>query len=176
MHKLAELRRALPDWEIDVLDDPAEPPPAETADTFRGNARLKAAWGRSTAAPDEWVLGEDSGIEVASLGGGPGVESSRWAVDGVSRLLAELGAREDRSARYVCSLVAMAPDGRELAVEGTLSGTIAASPRGDAGFGYDPIFVPDGEVRTVAELGDAWKAHNSHRARAAAALAQAIAG
>jgi XTP/dITP diphosphohydrolase len=176
LHKLTELRRALPGWEIGGLADPSASAPAETAATFRGNARLKAASGRAKAAPEEWVLGEDSGIEVAALGGRPGVESARWAVDGVARLLAELGASEDRRARYVCSLVAVAPDGRELAVEGTLAGTIATEPRGEEGFGYDPIFVPEGEQRTVAELGDAWKSRNSHRARAAAALVQAIAG
>ena len=88
----------------------------------------------------------------------------------------ELAGAGRRHARYVCSLVALAPDGRELAVEGTLAGEIALAPRGDQGFGYDPIFVPDGETSTVAELGDAWKAGHSHRARAAASLRQALAG
>src|SRR5262249_44513356 len=152
------------------------PAPAETAATFRGNARLKAIWGRAGAAPDEWVLGEDSGIEVAALGGRPGIESARWAADGVARVLSELGASADRRARYVCSLVAIGPDGGELAVEGVLAGAIASERRGSEGFGYDPIFVPAGERRTVAELGDEWKSHNSHRARAAKALAQAMAG
>jgi XTP/dITP diphosphohydrolase len=175
-HKLTELRRALPGWVIEGLVDPSEPAPAETAATFRGNARLKALWGRADALPDEWVLGEDSGIEVAALGDRPGTESARWAADGVARLLAELGESADRRARYVCSLVAIAPDGRELAVEGVLRGEIASERRGSEGFGYDPIFVPEGEQRTVAELGDGWKSQNSHRARAATALAQAIAG
>ena len=118
------------------------------------------------------MLGEDSGIEVAALGGGPGIASARWAEDGVARLVEELHGEEDRRARYVCELVALGPDGEERRGTGVLEGTIAAAPRGSEGFGYDPIFVPLGESRTVAELGDAWKRSNSHRARAAAALEQ----
>jgi XTP/dITP diphosphohydrolase len=116
------------------------------------------------------MLGEDSGIEVAALGGGPGVNSARWADDWIGALLAELAGADDRRARYVCELVAIAPDGRELRGRGTLDGTIAHEPRGSEGFGYDPVFVPEGEERTVAELGNDWKRLNSHRARAAAAL------
>ncbi len=78
-------------------------------------------------------------------------------------------------ARYVCAILAVAPDGTEIAAEGRLEGAIVTGPpRGDQGFGYDPIFVPEGETRTVAELGDAWKREHSHRARAAAELARAI--
>jgi XTP/dITP diphosphohydrolase len=117
------------------------------------------------------VLGEDSGIEVAALGGRPGVQSARWAEDPIGALLADLGAAEDRRARYVSELVAISPDGAEVGARGTLEGSIAAEPRGSEGFGYDPIFVPVGEARTVAELGNDWKRTNSHRARAAAALA-----
>jgi XTP/dITP diphosphohydrolase len=173
-HKLAELRRTLPGWELRAPDAGAAAAPEETGTTFSENARLKAGWGRRLADADEWALGEDSGIEVDALGGRPGIESARWAEDGVARLLAELDDVGNRRAKYVCSLVAHAPDGHELAVEGTLSGQIAVAPRGDEGFGYDPIFVPDGETSTVAELGDAWKARHSHRARAAAALCQAL--
>jgi XTP/dITP diphosphohydrolase len=92
----------------------------------------------------------------------------------VPRLLAELDGKRDRGARYVCSLVAVGPDGEEIAVEGTLEGSIGLEPRGSEGFGYDPIFVPEGETRTVAELGNAWKERNSHRARAAQALTRAL--
>jgi XTP/dITP diphosphohydrolase len=120
------------------------------------------------------LLGEDSGIEVAALGGRPGIESARWAEDGVARLLAELEGIEDRRARYVCELVALSPDGEELRGSGTLEGTIAHTPRGNEGFGYDPVFVPLGETQTVAELGNEWKAASSHRARAAAALTRAL--
>ena len=124
---------------------------------------------------DDWVAGEDSGIEVDALGGRPGVESARWAEDGVGRLLEELRDVAERRARYVCQLVVLAPDGTELQAVGTLEGEIATDPRGDEGFGYDPIFVPNGESRTVAELGDDWKADHSHRALAARRLAERLA-
>ncbi|MBI4171676.1 MAG: non-canonical purine NTP pyrophosphatase [Actinobacteria bacterium] len=171
-HKLAELRRALPGWEIELLGAGAFPP--ETGATFYENARAKAFHGRATGDPEAWLLGEDSGIEVAALGGAPGIESARWAEDGVARLLAELDGIEDRRARYVCELVALSPDGEELRGTGTLEGTVAHAPRGGEGFGYDPVFVPRGETQTVAELGNAWKAVNSHRARAAHALTRAL--
>jgi XTP/dITP diphosphohydrolase len=122
------------------------------------------------------VLGEDSGIEVAALGGRPGIESARWAEDGVTALLAELHGIEDRRARYVCELVAVGPDGKELRGTGVLEGVIADEPRGSEGFGYDPIFIPEHLAQTVAELGDSWKARNSHRARAARALVEAFRG
>jgi XTP/dITP diphosphohydrolase len=120
-----------------------------------------------------WVLGEDSGIEVVALDGGPGVHSSRSAAgDEVGWMLHELvGVEgEGREARYVCELVALGPDGEKLRGTGTLSGLIATAPRGGAGFGFDPVFVPHGETRTVAELGDEWKMEHSHRANAARAL------
>jgi XTP/dITP diphosphohydrolase len=170
--KLRELRRALPGWEIELLDAPAEP--VEDGGGFLENARIKARHGRGYASPSDWVVGEDSGIEVAALGGRPGVESARWAEDGVARMLEELRGIEDRRARYVCRLVALAPDGSEVDVSGVLEGSIATGPRGSEGFGYDPIFVPLGEDRTVAELGNAWKAGRSHRAQAALALAERL--
>jgi len=173
-NKLRELRQALPGWEIELLGTPEEP--AEDGETFLDNARIKARHARMYAAPEGWVVGEDSGIEVDALGGRPGVESARWAEDGVRRLLDELEGVADRGARYVCRLVVSAPDGSELEAAGTLEGTVAGSPRGREGFGYDPIFVPLGETRTVAELGNAWKAEHSHRARAARALASALGG
>jgi XTP/dITP diphosphohydrolase len=82
--------------------------------------------------------------------------------------------REARRARYVCELVAFPPDGAEARGTGTLTGRIANEPRGSGGFGFDPVFVPDGETQTVAELGDDWKARNSHRGRAAQALLRAL--
>jgi XTP/dITP diphosphohydrolase len=171
-NKLRELREALPAWEIALLDTPSEP--VEDGETFLDNARSKARHGRRHAPPVAWVAGEDSGIEVAALGGRPGVESARWAVDGVAQLLLELDGESDRRARYVCELVVLSPDGGELRATGALAGTIAAEPRGSEGFGYDPIFVPDGESRTVAELGNAWKSEHSHRARAARILAESL--
>jgi XTP/dITP diphosphohydrolase len=169
-HKLEELRAALPKWELDLLG--AETFPPETADTYYENARRKAEFGRSLAG-DAWALGEDSGIELAALDGAPGVQSARWAEDGVARALEELAGATDRRARYVCELVALSPAGEELRGTGVLEGTIASQPLGDEGFGYDPIFVPDGETQTVAELGNAWKREHSHRARAARALHRA---
>jgi XTP/dITP diphosphohydrolase len=120
------------------------------------------------------MLGEDSGIEVAALGGAPGINSARWADDPVAALLAALEGTTDRRARYVCELVAIGPDGEEVRGTGLLEGRIAAEARGSEGFGYDPVFVPDGEEQTVAELGNAWKERSSHRARAARALTAAL--
>jgi XTP/dITP diphosphohydrolase len=171
-NKLRELRAALPDWEIALLDAPDEP--AEDGATFLDNARIKARHGREHAPADAWVAGEDSGIEVAALEGRPGVESARWSANWIEDLLAALVGVEDRRARYVCELVALAPDGAEQHATGTLTGRIADGPAGSEGFGYDPIFVPDGHASTVAELGNAWKAEHSHRARAARALAEAL--
>ena len=172
-NKLGELRAALPGWHIALVDAPDEP--VEDGDTFLDNARIKARHGRLNGPADAWVAGEDSGIEVAALGGRPGVESARWAEDGVAQLLLELEGETDRRAQYVCELVVLGPDGAETRATGTLAGRIVDARRGDEGFGYDPIFVPDGETRTVAELGNAWKAEHSHRARAARALAEALA-
>jgi len=175
-HKLGELRSALPGWTIDLLGADSFPP--EVGETHYENARAKAAFGRESAPAGEWVLGEDSGLSVDALGGRPGLHSARWAGDDdpLERLLAELAGVDDRSAHYVCELVAIASDGTEVRGTGTLDGRIAHERRGSEGFGYDPIFVPDDEERTVAELGDAWKRQNSHRARAARALADRISG
>ena len=149
--------------------------PPEDGATYLENARIKARFGRSLAAADEWVLGEDSGIEVEALGGGPGVESARWAKGReAEKLLEALVGATNRQARYVCELVALAPDGREVRGTGILEGEIARELRGAGGFGFDPVFMPEGETRTVAELGDVWKTANSHRARAARALAAAL--
>ena len=107
------------------------------------------------------MLAEDSGLEVEALGGRPGVHSARYAPEGapaIAKLLGELEGVEDRRARYVSELVLLAPDGRELRGTGTLEGRIAERPAAEEGFGYDPAFIPDGEERTVAELGNAWKA------------------
>jgi XTP/dITP diphosphohydrolase len=173
-HKLRELGVALPGWRIALLEAAEYPP--ETGVSFRENARAKALFGREVGPADEWMLGEDSGLEVDELGGAPGVQTARWAEGRhVERILAALAGRDERRARYVCELVAIAPDGRrELHGTGTLEGRIAGGPRGSAGFGFDPVFVPEGESRTVAELGDEWKSTHSHRARAAQALQRMV--
>jgi XTP/dITP diphosphohydrolase len=174
-HKRRELERLLPGWRIELLD--AEEYPEERGATYYENALAKARFGRSVGDPARWMIGEDSGIEVVGLGGRPGIESARFGGgDPVGRLLAELdGVNGDgRVARYVCELVCLTPEGAELRGTGRLAGRIADEPRGSEGFGYDPIFVPEGETRTVAELGNEWKAEHSHRARAAAQLRDAV--
>jgi XTP/dITP diphosphohydrolase len=147
--------------------------PEEGSDSYYENARAKAVYGRSVGPAAAWMLGEDSGLEVAALGGAPGVRSARYGAEGgeaIERLLGELEGVEDRRARYVCELVLIGPAGEERRGSGVLEGRIAEQPRGSEGFGYDPVFQPAGEKATVAELGDDWKRRNSHRAKAAADL------
>ena len=174
-HKARELEQLLPGWTIEPLD--AVGWPAETGATYYENALAKARFGRDAGDPGRWTIGEDSGIEVRALDGRPGVHSARFAPEGapaIAKLLEELAGARDRRARYVSELVALAPDGREVRGSGILEGRIADAPSGVEGFGYDPVFVPDGEDSTVAQLGDAWKAEHSHRARAARALRDAV--
>lgn len=170
--KLRELLELFPGWRIEPLA--ADDYPAEDADTFVGNARIKARYGRGVAPADAWVLADDSGIELDALDGGPGVLTARWAEDShVERALAAVDGR-GRGARYVCELVLLDPDGAETRGTGVLAGRIADAPRGSGGFGFDPVFVPRGEERTVADLGDDWKRDHSHRALAAQALLRAL--
>jgi XTP/dITP diphosphohydrolase len=172
-NKLRELERVLAGWKLDLLDVEGYPP--ETGATYYENALGKALHGAKFAG-ETWVLGEDSGLEVEGLGGRPGIHSARFGEDEpVERLLVELRSVDRRRARYVCELVALSPSGEELRGTGALEGRIALEPGGDEGFGYDPIFIPVGEERTVAELGNAWKAENSHRARAARDFLRAVA-
>lgn len=181
-HKVQELEGLLPEFALEALPAGTVLPP-EVGETFLDNARIKARAGHAMY-PDRWVLADDSGLIVDSLGGRPGVHSARFAgehasdVDNVELLLRRLepyAAADLRTARFVCVLVAIAPDGSELHVEGTVEGTIAPEPAGDGGFGYDPVFVPAGHARTFAELGDEGKSTMSHRAEAADALRRALA-
>ena len=173
-HKLEELRAALRDWEVALLA--ADEQPEETGTTYEENARLKAEHGRALAPRNAWVLGEDSGIECDALAGAPGVRSARWAPAArqADALVERLARERDRRARMVCTIVALPPEGDEVRAVGVLDGEVAREARGTGGFGYDPVFIPHGEERTVAELGDDWKRANSHRARAAQALREAI--
>jgi XTP/dITP diphosphohydrolase len=172
-NKARELEHLLPDWRIEPLA--ADDYPAEDGTTYYENARGKALFGRTRAEPGEWALGEDSGIEVAALGGRPGVQSARTGGDDpVGWLIDELAGVEDRNARYVSELVIVSPAGEELRGTGMLEGRIAHEPRGSEGFGFDPIFLPAGEEKTVAELGNEWKRQHSHRANAARALLVAL--
>jgi XTP/dITP diphosphohydrolase len=144
----------------------------EPHDTYAGNATVKAAaYGRATGL---LTLADDSGIEVAALGWGPGVRSARWGSGTgtqAGQLVAALRRQVDRRARMVCALALAVPDGAEPSVEiftGVVDGSVAEEPRGDGGFGYDPIFLlPEG--RTTAELPESEKDRISHRGRAVAA-------
>ena len=163
----------MPGFAIAPLD--ADGWPEETGTTYYENALQKAAFGAERVGG--WTIAEDSGIEVRALGGRPGLHSARYAPEGlpaIRKLLGELDGIDDRAARYVSELVAIAPDGTVLRGTGIVDGRIAGAPRGSGGFGYDPVFVPDGETETVGELGDDWKARHSHRARAARALREAV--
>ena len=174
-HKARELEQLLPGWTIQTLD--ADDYPDETGDTYYDNALLKASFGFQRVGG--WTIGEDSGIEVAALDGRPGLHSARYAPEGapaIAKLLGELEGVDDRRARYVSELVAIAPDRTIYRGTGVLEGRIADEPRGTGGFGYDPVFVPELEERSVAELGDDWKNESSHRARAARALRDALDG
>jgi XTP/dITP diphosphohydrolase len=156
----------------------AEPEEPET--TFMGNAMVKAR-----AAADACgliAIADDSGLCVAGLDGAPGVLSARWAgpdrdfahaMAVVETRLAEAGAR-DRSAWFVCALAVAWPDGPVAAVEGRVNGAVTFPPRGTRGFGYDPIFIPEGGVLTFGEMDPAAKDIISHRARAFSALAAAL--
>jgi XTP/dITP diphosphohydrolase len=153
--------------------------PEETGTTLLQNALIKASAlrARLPAGDDALVVADDSGLAVRALGGRPGVFSSRYAGPGATyddncrRLLEELEGADDRRAAFVCVLVGLAADGGTLVACGTCPGEIAPAPRGEGGFGYDPVFVPDADGRTMAEMTSDEKAAVSHRGRAARRLA-----
>jgi XTP/dITP diphosphohydrolase len=171
-HKSAEIRAMIGD-RFEVLDanDFADfPQIAETGSTFLDNATLKAV-GISRCV-EGWVLADDSGLEVAALGGAPGVWSSSYGGEegnhtrNNARLLAEMAGKTTRSARFRCTMV-LAKDGIAQAdFSGSVEGSITDSLCGTGGFGYDPLFIPNGYGQTFGELGDAVKNRLSHRARA----------
>lgn len=182
--KVAELRALLGglDRELVAVEDLADPPPEPPEDgaTYEANAVAKAlAYARATGLP---TLADDSGLEVAALGGAPGVRSRRYFGDDVApaernaMLLALLDGVADRSARFVAVIALAQPDGRVETFRGEVRGEIATAPRGEAGFGYDPVFVIAGDGRTMAEVPRAEKNAISHRGRAAATLRAALAG
>jgi XTP/dITP diphosphohydrolase len=185
-HKVVELRRILADaglGDIEVLsadDLPGLPDVAETGTTFAENALLKAhAVAAATGLP---AVADDSGLCVAVLGGSPGVFSARWAGRhgddhaNLQLLLAQISDVPDdrRAGWFVCAAALALPDGREHVAEGRLNGSVARAPRGANGFGYDPVFVPEGETRTTAELSDGEKDAISHRGRALRALVPVV--
>ena len=153
--------------------------PLETEDTFAGNARIKAHFAaKATGLP---ALSDDSGITVDALDGAPGVYTADWAetpqgrdfpmaMEKVWRLLEEKGAPEPRKAAFNCTLCLAWPDGHDEIFEGRVEGRVIWPMRGDNGFGYDPMFVPDGETETFGEMDPAKKDGMSHRADAFARL------
>jgi XTP/dITP diphosphohydrolase len=162
---------------LTLADFPGLAAPEETGATFIENARIKARAGAAGSGLP--TIGEDSGLAVDALGGGPGVFSARYAAGGdrarYEKLLRELAGvpAGRRTARYVCAAVLALPDGREESAEGTCEGAIALAPRGAGGFGYDPVFLlPDG--RTMAELTQEQKNAISHRGRALRQLAPVV--
>lgn len=153
----------------------------ETADTLEGNARLKAR--AVAAATGEPGVADDTGLEVVALGGQPGVRAARYAgehatyADNVARLLAELDGVTDRRARFRTVALVAFPDGREVVASGAVDGVVAEAPRGTGGFGYDPVFIPDGSAgRTYAEMTLDEKQAISHRGRAFRELAARLSG
>lgn len=183
-HKAAELQAllALPGVTLVPLADwPGAESPEENGATLLENARIKAlAAVAFTGLP---AIADDTGLEVDALDGAPGVHAARYSGPGatyasnVAKLLRELEGvpAAKRTARFKTVCVAAWPDGRELHSDGVLEGTITEAPRGDQGFGYDPVFQPAGESRTYAELTDTEKNAISHRGRAVRALGELLA-
>ena len=170
-HKLRELREILPSVEFEPLPDGIDLPP-EDGDTYAANALIKAR--AAAEATGRAAIADDSGVEAEALGGRPGVRSARFAGAGASdgENLAKLRREAPPGSRleYVCVIAHVAPGGEETLFYGRCPGTMAAEGAGTRGFGYDPVFVPDGERRTMAELGDEEKDAISHRGLAARAL------
>ena len=176
-HKLREIGEILPDFTVCAEDPDVE----ETAPDFAGNALIKA---RAIAALHKgcWVMADDSGLEVEALGGEPGVRSARYAGEPTNTpannalLLKNLSGKADRRAHFTCCVALIAPDGAEHVVEGRCFGTIARTASGEGGFGYDPLFVPDGHSASFAALSAAEKNAISHRGRALAEAKRIILG
>jgi XTP/dITP diphosphohydrolase len=179
--KIVELRRILGDVDVVGLEEyPDAPDVPETELTFEGNALLKArAIAAHTGLP---AVADDSGLCVDALNGMPGIFSARWSgrhgddEANIDLLLGQLSdvAPEHRGARFVCVAAVAWPSGEEQAVEGHLTGHVIDARRGTNGFGYDPIFVPDDETRTTAELSPDAKDAISHRGKAFRALAERL--
>ncbi len=182
--KAAEIAAILAGSQIDLEERPRSlADVAETGETLEANARIKAlavmealaehSGGKPGRAGPVAAVADDTGLEVVALGGAPGVFSSRYAGPGatyagnVAKLLSEMRGARDRRARFRTVAIAVFPDGREIAAEGVVEGTISERARGDGGFGYDPVFVPDGgRGLTFAEMAPEEKHAVSHRGRA----------
>jgi XTP/dITP diphosphohydrolase len=173
-HKLREFSRLLPGATLEGLPE-GIPSPEETGETFADNALIKAR--AAVAATGRAAIADDSGVEAEALGGAPGVRSARFAgeaaTDGENLAKLRDEAPPGSRLRYVCVIAHVGADGTEHLFEGVCDGVLAAEARGERGFGYDPAFIPDGDLaggRTMAELTDAEKDEISHRGHAARAL------
>jgi len=182
--KIREILRICADWPVEWItaDDYSGdwPEVEETGDTYLENALLKT--GAVAAVTGEAALADDSGIEVDALGGGPGPRSARYAGQTASdeenlrtliRAVAGVPAG-GRTARYRCIAAIAWPEGTELWAEGVCEGALTGKPRGSGGFGYDPVFLPEGWERTMAELAPQEKDRISHRGRAFRALRELL--
>lgn len=178
-HKVAEMNALAQASGLDIEIISAKavggmPPVTEDTGTFIGNARKKALALKSLLPPDAWVLADDSGLCVDALGGAPGVESAYYAGpqgDGAANLRKLIEVMrgvplEKRSAYFICMLLLAGPDGAKATFEGRCAGALSDGPKGGAGFGYDPLFIPDGHAQSFAEMTDAEKNKFSHRGRA----------
>ena len=185
-HKLQELDRILKNAGVDVelltVDHfPGAPEVEETEDTFEGNALLKArALATFTGIP---AIADDSGLCVDALNGSPGILSARWSgasenvdVENMNLVLSQTAdtPEGERGAQFVCAAAYVHPDGTEVVVRGTVEGHLLTAPRGTNGFGYDPIFVPNGFAITTAEMTSEQKDSMSHRSQALAKLVAQI--
>lgn len=168
--KVREIGDLLADFDVSVVSagELNLPEPEETEPTFMGNAILKAK--RAASGADLPALADDSGLAVTALNGDPGIYSARWAGPdkdfgrAMQMVQDDLGDSDDRSAKFVCALALAWPDGHVETFQGEVHGTISWPPRGDKGFGYDPIFIPNGYEMTFAEMEPAAKHAMSHRA------------
>lgn len=176
-HKLREIGQIFPAFEV-VADDPEGV--EEDAPDFVGNARIKVC-AIAARHRGDWCLADDSGLEVEALGGAPGVRSARYAGEPTNTpannalLLKNLSGIENRRANFTCAIALVDPEGREHSVVGKCFGRIAESPSGTEGFGYDPLFLPDGYDKSFAELAPEEKNAISHRGRALAGVREMIA-
>lgn len=154
------------------------PPVVEDTGTFIGNARKKALALKAKLPAEAWVLSDDSGLCVDALGGAPGVESAYYAgpqgdsAANLAKLVEVMRSvpHGKRGAHFICVLVLIDGSGKETVFEGRCDGTLAQEPRGGHGFGYDPVFIPEGQKKSLAELGEAEKNRLSHRGRASERL------
>ncbi|HCJ11841.1 MAG TPA: non-canonical purine NTP pyrophosphatase, RdgB/HAM1 family, partial [Opitutae bacterium] len=179
-HKITEFKRlmALHGVDFPVLfggDYGGMPEVDENGDSYEANAQLKVEGLEAKIGEGRWIVAEDSGLEVSALSGDPGIYSARFGgkipqTERNQLLLSRLSNSSDRSARFICCYCLKSPDGKLYFFRGVCEGTILAAPQGGQGFGYDPVFQPNGEQRSFAVMSDEQKDRISHRAMAFNAL------